>query len=274
LARTKTRFPIPWGLFLALGVYALLVLAYVKFQYWDSAPYQAAVHYARALHLLGVDDGRTCSEAQLTEAMKEVLEAARLMPDELELAKHSERLRFRFEERKFKISKDLERHAELVSATAQRHAREQEPWLVVGVRDRGWGPEQLLAGPRRAVLWSIPGGVLLILLWGYGRFSARAVRAREHEDELKKSEAEVKALGQFREGLKQAPTKYEVASDDGDEGDDTMAEPPMVPRKREPTNVGRKAVGRTPTGSGAKAVVRRTSSSGRPAAKKRPPGDG
>ncbi|MEW5743069.1 MAG: hypothetical protein AB1938_29405 [Myxococcota bacterium] len=277
-AAKKPRFPVPWGLFIVLGVYALGVLAFVKFQYWDSPQYQAAEHYARALYLLGVDDGRKCSEAQLTEAMKEVLDAARLMPDEIELAKHTERLRFRFEERKFKIPKDLERHAELVSATAQRREREKDPWLVVGVRDRGWGPEQLLGGPRRAVLWSIPGGVLIILIWAYGRFSARAVREREHEDDLKKSEAEVKELGQFREGLKQAPSKY--AAPDDDEGGDTLADPP----KRVPSRPGAKAVSRPPTGSGAKAVARPASSpgrpgvsrppssSGRPAVKKRPPG--
>jgi hypothetical protein len=263
---------VPYGLFIALGVYALAVLGYVKFQYWDSPEYQAAEHYGRALYLLGVDDGRKCSEAQLTEAMTEVLEAARLVPDQKFLAEHAERLRWRFDERKFKIPKDLERHAELVSATAQRREREKDPLLVVGVRDRGWAPEQLLGGPRRAVLWSIPGGVLIILFWAYGRFSARAVREKEHEDDLKKSEAEVKALGQFREGLQKAPSKYAAAEDDDD--GDTLADPPK-PRpspKRVPTSSGAKAVSRPPTSSGAKAVARTPSSSGRPAVSRPPTG--
>ncbi|GMU62142.1 MAG: hypothetical protein AMXMBFR34_39050 [Myxococcaceae bacterium] len=271
--KKQPRFPIPWGLFIVLGVYGLAVLAYVKFQYWDSPQYQAAQKYARALYLLGVDDGRKCSEAQLVEAMELVLEAARLVPDEIELAKHSERLRFRFEERKFKIPKDLERHAELVSATAQRREREKDPWLVVGVRDRGWGPEQLLGGPRRAVFWSIPGGVIIILIWTYGRFSARAVREKEHEDDLKKSEAEVRALGKFREGLKQAPSRYEAPEDDEDEGGDTLADPPK-PRpspKRVPTGSGAKAVARPASSPGRPGESRPASSNGRPAVKKRPP---
>lgn len=302
----KRRFPIPYGLFIALGVYALAVLGYIKFQYWDSPGYVAAEKYSYALWLLGADDGRKCTEAQLVEAMGLILEAARLVPDEKSLAEHTERLRYRFEERKFKIPKDLERHAELVSATAQRREREKDPWLVVGVRDRGWGPEQVLSGPRRAALWSIPGGVLIILIWAYGQFNARKVREREHEDELKKAEAEVKALGQFREGLKSAPSKYDVPDDDEDEeGGDTLADPP--PRRpttsggakavrrpvssggrpavsRSPTSLGARDVSRPPTSSGAKAVSRPPSSGGRPAVsrppttgrppvKKRPPDD-
>jgi hypothetical protein len=210
----KTAAPSSWrptGLFIALGVYALVVLAYVKVQYWDAPGYVAAERYARALSLLGPDDGRRCSEAQLVEAMTLVLEAARLVPEEKALAEHTERLRYRFEERKFKLPKDLERHAELVSATAMRREREKDPWLVVGVRDRGWGPEQLLAGPERAALWSIPGAVLIVLLWVYGRFSARAAWAREHEAALQQSEAEVEALGQFREGLSPAPPRKKPA---------------------------------------------------------------
>jgi len=279
--KSRPRFPVPYGLFIALAVYALAVLAYVKFQYWDSPEYQAAEHYARALYLLGVDDGRKCSEKQLTEAMEHVLEAARLVPDEKSLAEHAERLRWRYDERKFKIPKDLERRAELVSASAQRKEREKDPWLVVGVRDRGWGPEQLLGGPKRAVLWSLPGGVLIILFWAYGRFSARAVREREHEEELKQREAEVKALGKFREGLPAAPSKYE-ATDDDDESGETLADPPKP--KRVPTSPGARAVSRPPTSSGAKAVSRPPSSGGRPAVsrpptgsrpavKKRPPGE-
>lgn len=260
----RRSFPIPYGLFIALAVYAVAVLAYVKFEYWDAPGYVAAEKYSRALWLLGADDGRTCSEAQLTEAMKLILEAARLVPDEKSLAEHTERLRYRFEERKFKIPRDLERHAELVSAAARRREREKEPWLVVGVRDRGWGPEQLLGGPRRVAMWSIPGGVLIVLIWAYGQFNARRIREREHEDDLKKLEAEVKALGKFREGLEQAPSKYDVPDEGGDEdeeGGDTLAEPPRRPT----TSRGAKAVSRPKTSSGTTAIARPPSTGGRPA---------
>lgn len=251
----------PWGLIAVLAAYAVAVLVYVKVQYWDDPRYVAAQDYARALAILGRDDGRRCSEAELVEAMKLVLNAARLVPDEKSLAEHTEQLRYRFEERHFTIPPELVQHAELVSATALRRAQAKEPWLVVGARDRGWGPEQLLAGPKKAVLWAIPGGVLIIVVWAWGQYNGRALRRREHEAELKKAESDVQALGQFREGLGEAPRRY---------GEDGAPAPP-APRPRPQSSGGRPGVqtsGRPVrrTGVGAK-------SGSRPAVKKPPRDD-
>lgn len=210
MTKSQRKFPVPYGLFIALGVYGLAVLGYVWATYWSTPEYAAAKHYATALRILGVDDGRKCSEEQLITATEHVLEAARLMPQEKGLAEHAEKLRWRFEERHFKVPKDIERHAELVSATARRLEQEKDPLLVVGLRDRGWGPEQLLAGPEKVVLWSIPGGVIIIVVWAYLRFSARAVREREHEDELKKAEKEVEELGAFRNRVPTEPVTEET----------------------------------------------------------------
>ncbi len=202
----RPKFSVPWGLFVVLAIYALAVVGYVWRTYWQSPEYQAAERYARALELLGVDDGRTCSRAALEEGFGHVLEAARLIPENKFLAQHTERLRWRFDERGFKLKPDDVRKAELVSQAARRVEEERSPWLAVGSRDRGWAPDQLLAAPSRVVWWSLPGAVLILAVWSFGQFNARKVREREHEADLKKAEAEVEALGEWRKGLGTAPS--------------------------------------------------------------------
>jgi hypothetical protein len=252
-----------------LALYGLAVLGYVWTTYWNSPEYKAALGYASALMILGVDDGRKCSEAQLNTAFEATLEAARLMPEERELVDHLENLRNRFEERKFKLKPDLVKKVEMMSANTRRIENERKAWLVVGSRDRGWAPDQLLRGPQRAVLWSIPGAVLIIAFWAYTRFSGKALRSKEHEAELKKSEREVEALGDFRR--RPAPKVQDDA--------DTLAQSPPV-RARPPSQGGlvspsastlQPVAARAKTGSGVKAVSRPPSLTSRPAVKKRPP---
>ncbi|PZR09620.1 MAG: hypothetical protein DI536_22035 [Archangium gephyra] len=265
----KLPFPIPWGLFIVLDLYAVGVAGYIWATYYNAPEYQAAVSYAKALKLLGVDDGRKCSEAELVRAFGLTLEAARLMPQERGLVEHLENLRHRFDERKFKLPPQLKQHAEMMSANTLRIEQSKKAWLVVGTRDRGWGPEQLLRGPERAVLWSIPGAVFIIAFWAYTRFSHRAARAREHEDQLKAQEREVDELGNFRRGLKSAdewrPPKepeWRPPPQKRDDEADTLASPRSV-RARPPSQVGAKAVTRRPVtrpptaGSGVKPVKRR-----------------
>ncbi|MER2560392.1 MAG: hypothetical protein ABTQ32_06730 [Myxococcaceae bacterium] len=258
----RAKFPVPWGLFVVLAVYALAVFGYIWKTYWESPEYQAAEHYAQALSLLGVDDGRKCTQPQLEAAFGHVLEAARLIPENKDLATHTERLRWRFDERGFKLNPDFARKAELVSKAAQRVEEERSPWLAVGSRDRGWAPDQLLAGPERVVWWSSPGVVLILAVWVYGQFGAKKAREKEHEENLKKAEADAQKLGSWRDGLGEAPRKYD-APDEEDEGDSTIAEPPPAPKPRT-TNSGRPAVART-SSPGRPAVSK--SSPGRPAVK-------
>jgi len=189
------QFPVPYGLFVVLAIYGLCVVGYVYATYWSSAPYVAAEHYAAASELLGLDDGRSCSQAALTEAYQHYLEAARLMPRITALHERTEAMRWRFEERHFKLDPDLAHRAEAAAMLWRNIQREEEPILVVGARDRGWQPAQLLEGPKRTFLWSLPGALVLAVIWAWLRFSAKKVRAVEHEAELKKMESEVGALG-------------------------------------------------------------------------------
>lgn len=271
------KFPIPWGLFIVLAVYAAGVYGYIWSQYWNSPEYKAAQAYAKALLILGTDDGRRCSEADLNRAFELTMQAALLMPDEVQLVEHLENLRHRYEERKFKLNKDWINRVEMMSAHTLRLEQAKKGWMVVSQRDKGWAPEQLLAGPERIVLWSLPGGVLIIAFWGYTRFSARRVREDDHLADQKSLEREVEDLGKWREGL----GSKRPAPQPGEDDSDTLASSPPVRVQPPSRGSGVKQVqhpstpgARPPTrGSGVKAVSRPPSLTSRPAVKKRPPDD-
>lgn len=163
------RLKFPWGLVVVLGLYGLAVLGYVWATFWSSPEYNAALQYEQALTLLGPADGRKCSEKDRVRAFEKLLEVARLMPEEIQVAEHLERLRHRFDERAFRLNRELVMKAELVSAQASRVEQDRKPWLVVGLRDRHWGPEEVLKKPQQVVLWSLPGGALIIALWAYSQ---------------------------------------------------------------------------------------------------------
>jgi hypothetical protein len=184
----RQPFPVPYGLLIVLAGYALAVLLYVWATYWNSDAYLAAEHYVAAEDLLGLDDGRSASKETLLVAYNHYLEAARLMPRVKILHERVEAMRWRFEERHFKLDHDLQMRAEAVAMLWQRIQKQEDPLLVVGARDRGWTPSALLAGPARTVLFSIPGAGLIIAIWAWLRFSGRAVREREHEAKLKELE--------------------------------------------------------------------------------------
>lgn len=198
----RQRIPVPWGLFIALGVYALLVLGWVYATYWRSADYQAAEHWGKAVALLGVDDGRTETRAQLEEAFAHLCEVGRLAPGEKWVHERIESLRWRFDERHFKLPEDLKMRAEAVSLLNSQMREDKQRthlFLVVGSRDRGWAPNGLIEGPRRAMLWAIPGAVVICLIWAWWTFGPRKIKADEHEARLLQQEAAVKELGAFRE---------------------------------------------------------------------------
>lgn len=274
----RHKFPVPWGLFVVLAVYALAVWGYIYKTYWTSPEYLALQAYGEAMVRLGVKEGETCTEADFLRGFDLLLEAARLVPEERELLVKLERLRYLAEKRKFTLSKEQVRHVEMMALRAKNIAEERKPWLVVGTRDKGWAPDQLAETPTRIVWWSIPGGVLIIAYWAYLQFSAARVRAKEHEADLKQSEREVASLGDFRKGL--GVSKSSLRPVDEDDGD-TLAEPEPPPRPR-PSTGGKPAVRRPATSSGVKPVARPATSSGvkpvsrpatggKPAVKRRPP---
>ena len=201
-AAKRPSFPVPWGLFIVLALYTGGVLLFIWQQYWSSPDYQAMEHSYAASELLGNDDGKTISPAKLNEAFDHLLEAARLAPQEPAFAKHLERLRWRYDERKLTLDSTRKHQVEAVSELARRTADARAPTLVMGARDRGWASDQLLAAPRRTMLWSIPGAALIFVGWLYLAIKDYRARAAEREAELQKTEREVAAFGNFRRGLK------------------------------------------------------------------------
>ena len=192
------KFPVPWGLFIILAVYALCVVGYVWKTYWDSPEYRAAELSDHAIHVLGVDDDRKATPEQLRLAFDEFLECARLLPEEPQFADNLERLRSRFAERRIPLDQERVRRAEAVSALSRRVQEERSPLLVVGARDRQWAPDQLIAGPETIFWWSLPGAVLIIGVWAYLRISAYLARKSEHEQQLDAVKDEVRALGRAK----------------------------------------------------------------------------
>lgn len=197
-SKPPPKFPVPWGLFVILFVYCLGVGIYIWQEYYESPEYHAATFSDHAIAILGVDDGRTATREELLRAFDDFLEAGRLMPQEVQFAEALERLRGRFEERHFKLDIERIRRAEAISALTQRSEEQRAPLLVVGARNRGWAPDQLVVGPKTIVLWSIPGAVVIILVWAYLYVTAYLVRSRERETHLKSIEANVKELGKSK----------------------------------------------------------------------------
>jgi hypothetical protein len=197
--KKRQPFPVPWGLLIALGIYFLCVTAFTWWRYWSSPEYQAATHYAEAVEILGVDDGRKCAPDQLIEAYEHLLEAGRLMPDVKELHERAERLNWRFEERHIKQPIELRHRAEANANVWLANEQKRAPMLVVGVRDRGWAPDQLIDGPATVFKWSFLGVLVIVIIWAYGNWNAKRIRAREHEADLVQVEREVKELGGQRE---------------------------------------------------------------------------
>ena len=144
------------------------------------------------------------------EMMQPFLDGS-LSDDEVaEAQRHLERCswcakRYRFEERHFKLSKERRTAVEMLSSRTRASLDAKKPWLLVGAHSKGWAPEQLLSGPRRTVLWSIPGAVFIVVFWLYTVFSRKRALADKHEAQLQESEREVEALGDFRRGLGAPP---------------------------------------------------------------------
>lgn len=192
-AAKGARFPVPWGLLIAWAVYALLVLGYIWGTYWRSADYQAAVHYRNAHEILGPSEGRHSTHEELKQAYRELLESARLKPEVRTFHDELESLNWRFDERHWKVPEDLRYSADAVATTWMNIRKENAPILIVGARDRGWAPDQLVEGPMRTLRWSPIGILLLTVLWAYGKFSSKRVRDLEHEQELRAVENELEA---------------------------------------------------------------------------------
>lgn len=194
----RQPFPVPWGLFLTLGVYGLVVLGWLWLAVWGNDDHQAARHYGEARALLGVDDGRSAKRRELEQAFEHLLEAARLAPQERWLQEQVQEIRGRFAERRWKLPVDLERRAESVALMHQRWAEANKATFVVGVRDRGWAADQLAVTPVKILVWSLPGVVAIVVVWGWLEWKRRQVRAQTQRARAKEEAEAIDAIGAQR----------------------------------------------------------------------------
>lgn len=194
----RPPFPVPIGLFVALGIYAAAVLGYINATYWSTPEYQASEHVEQAAELLGTDEGRSLDQKKMEEAYSHYLEACRLVPKERWIHEKLQRLRYKMDERGMTLSRELALRSDALAMLLQRAENEAAPLLVVGLRDRGWTPEQVLGGPKTVALWSIPGGVFLSLFFLYRRWTERRVHGEGKEAESKKLEKELVDLERAR----------------------------------------------------------------------------
>jgi hypothetical protein len=182
---------VPWGLLIALAIYAAVASGFAVWHLWHSPDYQAARHYRMSVALLGKDRGRTATRETLVEAYGDLLEAAVRVPEVRDFHDALESLNWRFEERHWTIPGDLRRRAEAVATLYTRIQMERRPLLAVGARDRGWDPDQLLDEPMRLAFWFGLGGMGIVVAWAYLRFGERARRESERNEQLSEVEREV-----------------------------------------------------------------------------------
>jgi hypothetical protein len=186
------------GLFLVLALYLACVAGYLQWNYWSTPEYQALQAYDRAWAILGPAEGRTTSKEQLVAAYGYLLEAARLAPQVTRLHEQLERLNWRFDERKFAMPAELRARAHAVSMLWKRIQEERQPILAVGVRERGWAPDQLRDGPGKAVRWSLIGVLVILGGWAYVRFDTRRDAELKRDQALRQVEQEVRELAGHR----------------------------------------------------------------------------
>jgi hypothetical protein len=193
------RFPIPWGLFVALGVYALGVWGYVAYTWWSSPEYRAAEENQAAWRVLGRDEGRHCSRRELEDAYRHLLRAAQAMPRLKVLHEDLEHLNWRFDERHWSVPVELRRAADAQGAEWAR-LEELDHASLIGqsLKEQGWDPESLEAGPGRAVAWSLVGVAVICLVWAYLKWTGRRVRGEQREGYLRQLEREASERGAQR----------------------------------------------------------------------------
>jgi hypothetical protein len=187
----RQRFPMPWGLLIALGVYALGVWGYVAYTWWSSPEYQAAQEYQAAWRVLGRDEGRHCSRRELEDAYRHLVRAAQAMPRMKELHEDLEHLNWRFDEKHWNVPVELRRAADAQAGEFARLEELNQTSLVrQSLKEQGWDPESLSGGPGRTVAWSLVGVAAICLAWAYLKWAARRVRGEERESYLRQLERE------------------------------------------------------------------------------------
>jgi hypothetical protein len=195
---SRSRFPTPWGLFIALGLYAAVVAGYLAIRWWTSPEYKASKEYAAAWQLLGKDRGRHCTRDELDSAYAHLVQAAQQMPQVRELHEDIEEVGWRLDEHHWRPRADLQAAADALGVVWAQTQERHGSLLESSLRDQGWDPESLQNGPGHALAWSLAGAIAIVIVWAYLRLTARGVQGREKEGRLRQLEREAVERGAQR----------------------------------------------------------------------------
>ena len=164
--RGRRRFPIPWGLFILLGLYFGGVWGFLRYEYYNAPEFKAARHLRIAGQMLGDDNGMTAESANLLEALDHLLAALSAYPDDPLAHQRIEAVVRRLQERNTKLPEEKQKQ---IDALALRYRRMNElgsELLIVGPRDL-WDVDYVLEMPGRIARYSVFGGVIILLIWLY-----------------------------------------------------------------------------------------------------------
>lgn len=202
----KAKWPIPWGLFIALGVYWALVSFYTRYEYINSPEYKASRYLRIAAQKLGEDDGKTVPKEDLLEAADNLLLAIKFVPQNTWAQQRVEVVARRLEERKMKIPPDLQKQLDALGFKYRAAMDAKKGVLPIGAYDI-WDIEGAKQVPGQLAQRGILGGLVILLFWLYKTMQDRkAVGAIELSRDAERAK-ELRAMGRPRRRLKQSDGK-------------------------------------------------------------------
>jgi hypothetical protein len=200
----KSRWPIPWGLFIALGVYWALVTFYTRYEYINSKEYKASRYLRVAAQLLGEDDGKTVPKENLLQAADNLLMAIKVGPEENTWAQQRvEVVARRLQERRMKIPQDLQQQLDALGFKYRAAMDAKKGFLPIGAYDI-WDIEGAKQVPFQVAQRGVLGGLVILVFWLYKTMQDRkAVSAIELSRDTERAR-ELRAMGRPRRRLKQS----------------------------------------------------------------------
>ncbi|MGC4122445.1 MAG: zinc ribbon domain-containing protein [Myxococcales bacterium] len=206
----KHKWPIPWGLFIALGVYWALVTFYTRYEYINSPQYKASRYLRVAAQLMGDDDGKTVPKEVLLEAAENLLLAIKHVPENTWAQQRVEVVARRLQERGMKIPKDLQKQLDALAMKHRVAMDAKKGVLPIGAYDI-WDIEGAKQVPFQVAQRGVLGGLVILVVWLYKTMQDRkAVAAIELSRDTERAR-ELRALGRPRRRLKQSDAKPYVA---------------------------------------------------------------
>ncbi len=170
--RGRRRFPIPWGLFILLGLYFGGVWGFLRYEYYNAPEYKAARHLRIAGQMLGEDNGMTAEASDLLKALDHLLAALSAYPDDPLAHQRIEAVVRRLQERNTKLPGEKQKQIDALALRYRRMNERGSELLIVGPRDL-WNVDYALEMPGRIARYSVFGGVIILLIWIYKSWQDR-----------------------------------------------------------------------------------------------------